>query len=112
MIFQNLWLGIISGGLVIMTRVLGLLQLIEIDYRPDKKFRQGFIEAPTAPEGSKNKEQFPLLICSPRWGQASSLHKVRVWGGPGAGLEGCPPLWWLGNPMDHSLPGSSVQRIL
>ena len=36
------------------TRVLDLGQSIEIDYRPDKKFKQGFIGAPTA-AGRKNK---------------------------------------------------------
>ena len=69
MIFQNLWLGIISGGLVILTRVLGLLQLIEIDYRPDKKFRQGFTGAPAAAGESGNKQQIPLLAQSLRWGE-------------------------------------------
>ena len=77
--------------LVLPTRIFGLPQSIEIDQRPDKKFSQGFIGASTATEGSKNKEQFPLLICSPRWGRAGSLHKVRVWAGPGAGLEGAHP---------------------
>ena len=62
MIFQNLWLGIISGGLVILTRVLGLLQLIEIDYRPDRKFRQGFTGVPAAAGGSKNKEVCSCLL--------------------------------------------------
>ena len=38
-----------------LTKVLGLPQSIEIDYRPDKKFRQGFIGVPAAAEGSGNK---------------------------------------------------------
>ena len=33
---------------VIPIRVLDLLQSIEIDQRPDKKFRQGFVRAPAA----------------------------------------------------------------
>ena len=51
MIFQSLWLGIISGGLVRLNSVFGLLQLIEINYRPDKKYRQGFTGAPAAAGG-------------------------------------------------------------
>ena len=90
--------------LVFPTRVFGLPQSIEIDQRPDKRFSQGFIGASTATEGSKNKEQFPLLICSPGWGRAGSLHKVRVWAGPGAGLEGCPPLWWWWTPGACTAP--------
>ena len=34
---------------------------MEIDKRPDKKFRQGFTEAPATVEGNKNKWQIPLL---------------------------------------------------
>ena len=33
---------------LILTRVLSLLQLIEIDSGPDKKFRQGFIGTPAS----------------------------------------------------------------
>ena len=40
---------------LILTRVLSLLQLIEIDSGPDKKFRQGFIGTPAASEGDENK---------------------------------------------------------
>ena len=42
------------------TKVLGLPQSIGIDQRPDK-YRQGFIGAPAAAAGNKNKQQFPLL---------------------------------------------------
>ena len=49
---------------VIVTRVLGLAQPIEIDQRPDKKFKQGFIGTPAAAGGSK--QQVPLLARSLR----------------------------------------------
>ena len=38
-----------------LTRVLGLPQSIEINLRPDRKCRQGFIGAPAAAGGRKNK---------------------------------------------------------
>ena len=40
---------------VILTRVLGLPQSIEIDKRPGKKFRQIFIGVPVAEGRSENK---------------------------------------------------------
>ena len=42
---------------------LGLctFQSIEVDKRPDMKFRQGFTEAGAAVQGSKNKKWLPLL---------------------------------------------------
>ena len=40
---------------MILTRLLGLPQSIEIHYKPDKKFRQGFIGVPAAAVGSENK---------------------------------------------------------
>ena len=40
---------------LIPTGVLGFPQSIETDKRPDKKFRQGFTEAPATVEGNKNK---------------------------------------------------------
>ena len=45
-------------------RVLGLPQSIEIDYRPDKKFRQGFIVAPDAAGAARTDNKFPFLITS------------------------------------------------
>ena len=36
-------------------RVLGLPQPIEIDKKPDKKFREGFIGPPAAAGGGENK---------------------------------------------------------
>jgi len=44
---------------LVPARVLGLLQSIEPDQRPDKKFRQDFIGAPPAAGESENK--IPLL---------------------------------------------------
>ena len=40
---------------LILIRVLGFPQSIEIDKRPDKKFRNGFIGAPTVAVRSENK---------------------------------------------------------
>ena len=50
-------------------RVLGLPQSIEIDYRPDKKFREGFIVAPDASRGCKNRQQVPLFDHLPKRGK-------------------------------------------
>ena len=41
--------------LVLPISILGHPQSIEIDKKPDKKFRQGFIGAPAAAPGSENK---------------------------------------------------------
>ena len=40
---------------MILTRLLGLPQSIEIRYKPDKKFRQDFIGAPVETGGSEKK---------------------------------------------------------
>ena len=46
--------------LLIPNRVLGLPQSIEVDKRPDKKFRQSFIGAPAAVGGgAKTGNSFP-----------------------------------------------------
>ena len=52
--------------ILILTRGLGFLQSIETDLRPDKKFRQGFIDAPAVAEGNENKPWVPSLACSLR----------------------------------------------
>ena len=52
--------------ILIQTRGLDFPQSIEIDLRPYKKFRQGFIDAPAVAEGSENKQWVPLLTCSLR----------------------------------------------
>ena len=49
---------------MIPTKVLDLPQSIRIDQRPGKKYRQGFIGAPAAAAGNKNKQQVPLLAHS------------------------------------------------
>ena len=51
---------------LILTRVLSLLQLIEIDSGPDKKFRQGFIGAPDKAESKESKQEVSLLALYPR----------------------------------------------
>ena len=40
---------------LIQIRILGLPQSIDVNQRPVKKFRQGFIGAPAAAGGSENK---------------------------------------------------------
>ena len=69
---------------MIPTRVLGLLQSLEIDQKPDKKFRQGLIGTHTAVEGdSKN------TCLLPEAGRRSdSLCGVRVGLCLGVGPEG------------------------
>ena len=54
-----------SSGCVIW--VLGL-KSVEIDKRPDEKFRQGFTGAPAVARGSENKQEVPLLAPRGRWG--------------------------------------------
>lgn len=58
------------------------------------KFRQGFIWAPAAAGGSKNKQQVTLLAHSPRRGWTSSLYGARAGAGteirPEGGLGGMP----------------------
>ena len=44
-----------SRVIMLPTRVLDLPYSIEIDQRPGKKFRQGFIGVPAAAGGSENK---------------------------------------------------------
>ena len=81
-------------GSMLSTRVRGLPQSIEIDYRLDKKFSQGFPGVPAAAEGSKNKQQKPVLAHSPRrdtpvpymrWGWGCVQ-----WSGRRGGLGGLP----------------------
>lgn len=67
--FQNLWLGIISGGACDTDQGSWPSQLIEIDYRPDKKFRQALLQGPCCSGESGNKQQIPLLAQSLRWGE-------------------------------------------
>ena len=64
--------------ILILTRGLGFPQSIEIDLRPDKKFRQGFIDAPAVAEGSENKQWVLLLGCSEDSRQDCSLYEERV----------------------------------
>ena len=69
------------------TRVLGLPQSIEIDKRPDKKFRQGFTGAPAPQAGA----------------QAGSLYGVRVGMCPRVRPEG-----WL-RCFAHPLGGAGCR---
>ena len=45
---------------LILNKILGVPPSIAIDYRPEKKFRQGSTGAPEAAAGSKCK---PVLTC-------------------------------------------------
>ena len=52
---------------LLLSRALGLTQPIEIDQRPDKKFRQGFIMTPPAAGREREQTTDPLacfLACS------------------------------------------------
>ena len=51
-------------NIFVAEQVLGLPQSIEMDQRPDKKFRQGFIGAAAEVARSESKKQVPLLTHS------------------------------------------------
>ena len=87
MIFQSLWLGIISGGLVRLNSVFGLLQLIEINYRPEKKFRKGFTGAPAAAGGGWEQTTGSLACSVPevgclflKWGESRDVSRGQAGG--------------------------------
>ena len=71
---------------MILTKVLGLPQSIQINQRPDKKFRQGFMGVTAPAEGSENKKQ--VLVFAPKSGRAHALHglKAGVSRGPARGV--------------------------
>ena len=86
--------------------ILGLPQSIEIDKRPDKKFRQGFIGAPAAAGQSEN-DRFP---CSPpKAGRAASSYAARVGLCPGVGPEG----WrrWSAHPFGAVCRGHAQDPV-
>lgn len=60
---------------LILNRILGIPPSIAIDYRPEKKFRQGSTGAPEAAAGSKCK---PVLTVCPGGGGELVLHMGRV----------------------------------
>lgn len=70
--------------ILLLTRVLGLPQSIEIDKRPHKSIRQGFIVA----RMNENMQQFPCWL-SPQGGQAGCLYGVGV----GTGSQVWPEEW-------------------
>ena len=72
---------------MLLNRVLGLPQSLEIDYRPDKKFRQGFIVAPDASGAARTDNKFPYLIASQSRARLV-LIGVRVEVCPRVGTEG------------------------
>ena len=73
---------------LILTRVLGLPQSMEIDQRPDKKSRRGFTGAPTPLAGVGTTNQVPLPASFLRRGQAGSLHGLSIGACPGVRPEG------------------------
>lgn len=86
-----------SGSLLLLqTRVLGFPQLVEIDQRPDKTFRLGFLGPLLQQGGNENKSQVPLLARS-LTGRAGSLYAVREGVCPGSG----PEVWlrWPAHPF-------------
>ena len=66
----------------LLASVLGLPQSIEIDQRPDKKFRQGSIGSCDAVGSSENKKWMPLL--TPQGGMGWFL----TWGDGRRGSRG------------------------
>jgi len=52
---------------ILLSRVLGLPQSIEIDQRPDKKFRQGFPVTSPAAAGEQEQTTAPLACLLACW---------------------------------------------
>ena len=73
---------------VLQTRVLGLPQSIEIDSRPDEKFRQGFMGALLQQRGERTNIRFPGLLARSLRQRACSFYGVRVGVRPGVGPDG------------------------
>lgn len=71
---------------VIWPGFLASPQSIEIDYRPDKKFRPGFIVAPDAAGAARTDNKFPFLDHLPKQGKVVSF-RVSVEGCPRIGAE-------------------------
>ena len=75
--------------ILILTRALGLPKSIEIDERPDRKFRQSFMGASAAARGrGRQKQVTGSLASSLSAEQAGPSHGVRVEVRPGVRLEG------------------------
>ena len=74
--------------MLLPTRVLGLPQSIDINWGPDKKFRQGFTGTPASAGRGKNKQQIALLACLLPAGWVSVF---LIWGGGGRGELGVVP---------------------
>ena len=66
--------------MLIPARVLGLPWSIEIDQRPERKLRQGFIGAPAEAGGggSKKKQHVLLFAHSPEDGEGRGLQECPV----------------------------------
>lgn len=91
--------------ILVLTGVLGLLQQIEIDQRPVKKVRPGFIGVPAAGVGSESKQQVPLL--TPRGGASCFL----TWGERRGVSRGQPEGWltWCAHPLGGVVRRGHVQ---
>ena len=85
----------VMGGVTVSpASVLAPPRPIEIDQRPDKRFRQGLLRVLLQQEGRRTSNRFPHSLS----GVVVSrfLTRVRAGEGPGVGLQGvqtvCPPL--------------------
>ena len=75
---------------MILTRVLGLPKAIETDKRLDKKFRQGFIEAPLQQRGARTSKGFPYSLVP----QGEVMSWSLIWG-EGRGVSRGQAGGWL-----------------
>ena len=66
---------------MIPTRLLGLPQAIDIDYRPDKKFKQDIFAA-TAPAASGSKKQPVGSLLTPPCCLIAKQHRVQLFATP------------------------------
>ena len=96
---------------MILTRVLGLPKAIETDKRPDKKFRQGFIEAPLQQRGARTSKGFPYSLVP----QGEVMSWSLIWGegrGVSRGQAGGWLSWGLLNPLGVLSAGDMHSTLL
>jgi len=95
----------------ILTRVLGLPKAIETDQRPDKKFRQGFIEAPLQQRGARTSKGFLYSLVP----QGEVVSWSLIWGegrGVSRGQAGGWLRWGLPNPFGVLSAGDMRSTLL
>ena len=86
-----------DGGVTVSpSSILAPPRPIEIDQRPDKRFRQGLLGALLQQEGRRTSNRFPHSLSGVGVSRSRFLTRVRAGAGPGVGLQGvqvvCPPL--------------------